>query len=69
MESTNLLSRARVLLASALELLDEANAPSDIGAHIDCAIERLSEALQEAEQNGRYETAPRNLSGGRDATN
>ena len=57
MESTDLLSRAQVFLTSALELLDEANAPSDIGAHVDRAIERLSEALQDAEQSGQYDTA------------
>jgi hypothetical protein len=68
MDSTNLLSRAQVFLASALELLDEANAPSDIGAHVDRAIERLSEALRDAEQNGQYESAQRNISRGRDAT-
>jgi hypothetical protein len=68
MDSTNLLARAQGLLASALELLDQANAPSDIGAHVDCAIERLSEALRDAEQGGRYESASKNISRGRDAT-
>lgn len=67
MNSTDLLARAQVFLASALELLDEANAPSDIGAHVDSAIQRLSEALQDAGQNGRFETAPGDLSRGRDA--
>ena len=35
-------------MESALELLDEADAPGEIGAYLDMAIVRLKEALQEA---------------------
>jgi len=43
-------------LTLALQLLDESNAPADIGAHVDAAITRLSEAL------GDPGSAPDNLS-------
>jgi hypothetical protein len=46
MDSTNdLLLRAQHFLTSALHLLDEANAPADIGAHVDLAVSRLSDEL------------------------
>ncbi len=37
-------------LTLALELLDESDAPSDIGAHIDVAVDRLSEILGQSEE-------------------
>ena len=47
MESaTDPLSKALQLLQSALELLDQAGAPADIGAHLDFTIVRLLEALE-----------------------
>ena len=39
------LGRALALMIDALRLLDEGEAPADIGAHLDLAICRLSEAL------------------------
>ena len=39
------LGRALALMIDALRLLDQAEAPADIGAHLDLAICRLSEAL------------------------
>jgi hypothetical protein len=69
MDSNNPLSRAQNLLASALQLLDEADAPSDIGAHVNLAITRLSETLEAAGQNDQYETTLRKMSRGSDANN
>ena len=43
--STDPLSRALQLLQSALELLDQADAPADIGAHLDLTIVRVRELL------------------------
>jgi hypothetical protein len=63
------LSRAHHLLASALQLLDEANASADIGGHVDQAMVRLSEVMKEA---GRIEPLKAKLekfSRGSDATN
>lgn len=44
-----LLAEALGQLQKALELLDEADAPADIGAHVDLAICRLGERLQKEE--------------------
>lgn len=41
---------AKQLLESALEILDEARAPADIGAHIDLAISRLEAELRQSDQ-------------------
>jgi hypothetical protein len=35
-------------LERALQLLDDANAPADIGAHLDLAVHRLREAVKSA---------------------
>ncbi len=40
-----LMTEALGLLVNALHLLDEAEAPGDIGAHVDHARERLSRTL------------------------
>jgi hypothetical protein len=37
-------------LTLALQLLDESDAPADIGAHVDVAISRLSEVLGQSDQ-------------------
>lgn len=37
-------------LTLALQLLDESDAPADIGAHVDVAIARLSEVLGQSDQ-------------------
>jgi hypothetical protein len=37
-------------LTLALELLDESDAPADIGAHIDVAVGRLMEVLGQSEE-------------------
>ena len=44
-----LLAEAMIQLQKALELLDEADAPADIGAHVDLAICRLEERLKNEE--------------------
>lgn len=41
-----LMTQALELLVNALHLLDEADAPADIGAHVDLARERLSRTLE-----------------------
>ena len=69
MESNNPLLRAQGLLVSALQLLDEANAPSDIGAHVDLAIARLSEVLTAGGQDTQHETGLRKMAPGSDASN
>jgi len=43
---TESLKRARALMWSTLELLDDCDAPIDVGAHLDLAICRLDDALQ-----------------------
>jgi hypothetical protein len=43
--STALLTEALSLLTAALNLLDQADAPGDIGAHINQAYERLRETI------------------------
>ena len=69
MDSDNLLSRAHGHLASALQLLDDAAAPSDIGAHVDLALGRLSQVLRAAGQTGSHDAELRKMSRGSDATN
>ena len=44
----DLLTDALSLLQSALELLDEAAAPAQIGAHVDLAIHQLGSLLPDA---------------------
>jgi len=41
-----MMTEALGLLVNALHLLDEAEAPGDIGAHVDHARERLSRTLE-----------------------
>ena len=43
---TGLMEIALRRMREALELLDEAQAPADVGAHLDLAIVRLSEFLE-----------------------
>lgn len=38
--------QGRRLLASALQLLDEAGVPAEIGAHLDLALNRLDELIE-----------------------
>ena len=42
-----LMAEAMVQLQKALQLLDESDAPADIGAHVDLAICRLGERLKD----------------------
>jgi hypothetical protein len=42
------LAEAMTLMQQALQLLDETDAPADIGAHLDLAIVRLGEAMGKA---------------------
>lgn len=44
-EAIKSLQEAFARMKSALELLDAANAPADIGAHLDLALSRLEDAL------------------------
>lgn len=48
----NLLLEAASLMTSALALLDEADAPADIGAHLDLAVCRLKRYLQSGDLAG-----------------
>jgi len=41
-------------LTLALELLDESDAPADIGAHVDVAVGRLSEVLGQSEEASHH---------------
>lgn len=41
-------SRALNLLTLALQILDENDVPADIGAHVDVAIARLSEVIDQS---------------------
>jgi hypothetical protein len=43
-------SGAMHFLTLALRLLDESDAPADIGAHVDVAISRLSEVLGQSDR-------------------
>lgn len=49
------LGQALALMRTALVLLDEADAPADIGAHLDLAICRLGEMLDRASPTVREE--------------
>ena len=44
-ESVELMGQALELLVTALSLIDESDAPAEIGAYIDMARDRLSKAL------------------------
>lgn len=44
--SQTLMSHALTLMESALGLLDAADAPHDVGAHLDLAVHRLKEAVE-----------------------
>ena len=44
------LVEARDFLASALEVLDEVRAPSEIGAYVDLALRRLDQFLADSDQ-------------------
>jgi hypothetical protein len=46
--------RARHLLTLALQLLDESDAPADVGAHVDVAIARLSEVLGQSDKASHH---------------
>jgi hypothetical protein len=48
--SGDLRLRAMHFLTLALQALDESDAPADIGAHVDVAIARLSEAPGQSDQ-------------------
>ncbi len=45
-EPTELMAQSLALLVKVLDLLDEAGAPAEIGAHVDLARERLSRTLE-----------------------
>jgi hypothetical protein len=45
------LAEALHLMKEALALLDLAGAPSDVGAHLDLAIDRLSETMAQRQNN------------------
>lgn len=61
------LADAMSLMQQALQLLDETDAPADIGAHLDLAIVRLGEAMAKASSDWTEleisRTAPRTASG------
>jgi hypothetical protein len=42
-----MLKNALIIMEDALRLLDEADCPADVGAHLDLAICRLRDGLQE----------------------
>ena len=46
----NQLVEALQLMQRALRLIDEADGPPDIGAHLDLAISRLDDLIQSSEQ-------------------
>jgi hypothetical protein len=41
-------------LTSALQLLDDSDAPADIGAHVQTAISRLSEVIGESDRAAQH---------------
>ena len=43
-------SRAMHFLTLALQLLDESDTPADVGAHVDTAIARLSDVLDQSNE-------------------
>lgn len=50
--SGEMMERAVRLMREALDLLDQATAPSDIGAHLDLAINRLDESIKSDRTGG-----------------
>ena len=50
--SSELMTDALQMMRDALELLDRAQAPGDIGAHLDLAVVRLSEIVQPDSNGG-----------------
>lgn len=50
------LHSAMASMVAALELLDEAGAPADVGAHLDLAICRLREVIRRTNYHVREET-------------
>lgn len=42
------LARAKTMIVDAMQLLDEADAPADIAAHLDTALSRLDEVTDSA---------------------
>ncbi len=50
-ESIELMTQSLELIVRALSLLDESDAPADIGAHLDLARERLSRTLELSRQS------------------
>ena len=63
------LSQALQLLSSALALIDQGETPSDIGVHIDRAISRVAEELEQCGIARERIQAIRNASPGSDAQN
>lgn len=49
-DTTERLDSAKTLMEDALQLLDDCGAPADIGAHLDLAIHRLSQLLDQTLQ-------------------
>lgn len=43
--AASLLHEALAMLTAALDLIDRAEAPADIGAHVDLAVQRLAQVL------------------------
>ena len=42
------LEKALICMESALQLLDESDAPADVGAHLDMSISRLKDVMSES---------------------
>lgn len=51
------IDRALSFMSAALELLDSEGAPADVGAHLDLAINRLREVVQETPSDKRQSYA------------
>lgn len=51
-------SHAMHFLTSALQLLDDSDAPADIGAHVQTAISRLSEVIGESDRAALHSDQP-----------
>lgn len=52
------LEKALICMESALQLLDEADAPADIGAHLDLAISRLKQVLPQSSASDHTNRMP-----------
>lgn len=50
------LQSAMAMMLAALEILDEAGAPADVGAHLDLAICRLREVIRLNDHHVRHVT-------------